>query len=347
VEDMKMREILGVCVIVLCTCCSSSASEDNLQKALGINTKTVSPVFLGCSAISSTEIMFRFSLPVAIVSVKFEPDLEIAYVENGKTATVHLSSGVSGGAPITANVLVEDGDRNTLNVLVSFRSRNERLPPFLITEIRTEAAKPKGEFVELKMLGDGNLCALQMFVATDNMETPSFEFPSIEVKKGDYAVVHLRTYEENAVNETSGNKAESKAKDSSDTAWDLWLPSSGERLRKTDAVFFKDQDDNVVDAVVFSADGTWGTKTSGNMERAAVLLGEQGAWLFGSEDVPAPSGAFSSGDTTSTRTICRDEAVLDSNTADDWYITVSSGATPGKPNNKGRYVAKKKVAGVN
>ncbi|MDR1466280.1 MAG: hypothetical protein LBI40_01490 [Treponema sp.] len=339
---MKMIKMLGVCAVLFYSC-SSSASEDTFQKMLGIYTKTVSPVFLGCSAVSSTEIAFRFSLPVSAVSVKFEPDMEIEYIEDGETVIIHLSDEVSGGDTIIANVLVEDDNKNTLNVLVSFRSRNERLPSFLITEIRTEATKPKGEFVELKMLGDGNLCALQMFVATDNMEMPSFEFPSVEVKKGDYVVIHLRDYEENGVDEVNGDKAESKVKDSSDTAWDFWLSSSVERLRKTDAVFFMGQDDNVIDAVIFSADGTWGTKTSsGKVEQASILLGEQGAWLFEDEDVPLPSDAFSSGNTTTTRTICRNESGTDSNTASDWYITVSSGATPGKPNNPGRYTAKKK-----
>ncbi|MDR0784541.1 MAG: hypothetical protein LBE74_01480 [Treponema sp.] len=339
---MKTIELLGVCAMLFCTC-SSSANEDNLQRAFGTNTKSVSPVFLGCSAISSTEISFRFSLPVTIVSVKFEPALEVESVENGKTAIVRLSSEVSGGNPITANVLVEDGNKNTLNVLVSFRSRNEKLPRFLITEIRTETAKPKGEFVELKMLEDGNLCALRMFTATDSVETPVFEFPSVEVKKGNYVVIHLRTYEENAINEINGDKTESKAKDSSDIAWDLWLPDSVERLRKTDAVFLMDQDDNVVDAVVFTVDDAWGTTTNrGNIEQAAALLGKQGAWIFESGDVPAPSHAFSSANTTSTRTICRDETLSDSNTASDWYITASSGATPGKPNNPRKYTAKKK-----
>ncbi|MDR0411469.1 MAG: hypothetical protein LBH75_05810 [Treponema sp.] len=340
---MRMIEIVGVCVVMLFCTCSSSAREDNLQRALGINTEAVSPVFLGCSAVSSTEILFRFSLPVSIVSVKFEPVLEIASIENGETVTVHLNDDVSGGNPITANVLVEDSNKNTLHVLVSFRSRNERLPSFLITEIRTETAKPKGEFVELKMLEDGNLCALRMFTATNSMEIPFFEFPSIEVKKGDYVVIHLRTYEENATNETSRDKTASKAKDSSDTAWDLWLPDSTERLRKTDAVFLMDQDDNIVDAVVFSADDTWGTKTnSENIERALVLLRKQGAWLFESEDVFAPSDAFSSANTTTTRTICRNETLSDLNAASDWYITASSGATPGRPNNPVRYTAKKK-----
>ncbi|MDR0645224.1 MAG: hypothetical protein LBG05_10060 [Treponema sp.] len=339
---MKMIEILVVSVILFCSC-SSSASEDNLQKALGINTKAVSPVFLGCSAVSSTEILFHFSLPVTVVSVKFEPTLEIESIEGGKTAIVHLSDGISGGEPVTAHILVEDGNRNTLDVLVSFRSKNERIPSFLITEIRTESTNPKGEFIELRMLEDGNLCALRMFTATNNVELPSFEFPSVEVKKGDYVVIHLRTYEENAINETGGDMTESKAKDSSDIAWDFWLPGSTEHLRKTDAVFFMDQDNNIVDAIIFSADGTWGTKTnSENIKRVSVLLEKQGAWIFGSEDLSAPNGAFSSANTTTTRTICRNETILDSNTASDWYITASSGATPGKPNNQTRYTAKKK-----
>jgi hypothetical protein len=273
--------------------------------------------------------------------VHFSPDLEVESVNEGSEVIITVSDSTTAGNLVTADILVEDEHRNTLNVLTPFRTRNDRLPSFLITEIRTETSKPKGEFVELKMLTGGSLGALRMFTATNSMDVPAFEFEPVEVKKGEYVVVHLRTYEDGSINETGTDLSAASATDAQSSARDFWLQDSAEKLRKTDAVFFMDQDSNISDGVLFSADGTWGSKTySDNMAKAAQIMGEKGAWKASAGGVPSPGDALSSANTTTTRTICRNESAGDTNTAADWYITVSSGATPGKPNNTGKYVSK-------
>ncbi|MDR0374127.1 MAG: hypothetical protein LBH85_00160 [Treponema sp.] len=320
--------------------CSSSNIETALQEAFGVNKYASAPVFLGGKTLSATEICFQFSLPVALVSVRFSPDMEVESVTEGTDVVITVNGGAAAGEHVTADILVEDEYKNTLHVLTSFRTRNDRLPSFVITEIRTETSKPKGEFVEIKMSSDGNLGALRMFTATNSVDAPAFEFEPVEVKKGEYVVIHLRTYEDGSVNEIGTDLALASATEAQSTARDFWLPDAGERLRKTDAVFFLDQDGVVLDVVLFSADGSWGSKTyTGNMVKAVQLLGGQKAWAATSGAVPAPADAVSSANTTATRTICRREAA-DTNTGADWYITVASGATPGKPNNLGVYAPK-------
>ncbi|MDR1218531.1 MAG: hypothetical protein LBK73_02865 [Treponema sp.] len=328
--------------------CSSSNAEAALQEAFGINTRASAPVFLGVATVSATEIRFQFSLPVALLSARFSPDMDVESATEGTDVVITVSGGAAAGERVTADILVEDEHNNTLHTLTSFRTRNDRLPSFVLTEIRTETSKPKGEFVEVKLSSDGNLGALRLFSATNGVDAPLFEFEPVEVKKGEYVVIHLRTYEDGSVDEDGTDLAAASATEAQSTARDFWLPDAVERLRKTDAVFFLDQDDAVLDAVLFSADGTWGSKTySGDMAKAAQMLGEQGAWTATSAGVvpaggvPAPADAFSSANTTATRTICRREAAADTNTAGDWYITVGSGATPGKPNNTGVYAPKK------
>ncbi|MDR2194043.1 MAG: hypothetical protein LBP19_06205 [Treponema sp.] len=338
---MKRVFFMLIGAAALCYACSSSNTETALQEAFNVNDSASAPVFLGCNALSATEIRFQFSLPVTLLSARFSPDMEVESATGGAEVIITVREGAEAGERITADILVEDEHQNTLNVLTPFRIRNNRMPSFVITEIRSETAKPKGEFVELTMLSDGNLGALRMFVATNSMEVPVFECEPVEVKKGEYVVIHLRSYEDGSVDEYGADLATAAAKDAHATARDFWLPDSAERLRKTDAVFFLDQDDAILDAVLFSADGTWGSKTfSGNMAKAAILLGEHGAWAAASGGAFSPSDAFSSANTTNTRTICRKEAAADTNSATDWYVTVSSGATPGKPNNTATYVPK-------
>jgi hypothetical protein len=344
---MKAHALYAVAALaaILSSACSSADTETALMEALGVNARAAAPVFLGSRAVSETEIRFGFSKPVTLVSAAFSPDFAADGADDGSDIVISAEEtpeggSYTGGRKIKADLLVEDADKNTLNVLTEFRTRNGRLPRFLITEIRTETSKPKGEFVELKMLEDGNLGALRMFVATNTMDAPTFEFDPVEVKKGDYVVIHLRTYEDGAENEY-GNDLKAATATGSSASRDFWLSDSTERLRITDAVFFLDQDDAVIDAALFSNDGTWGGKTKvGNMAKAADLLHEKGAWKTASGGVPLPADAFSSAGTTNTRTICRDETAPDTDAAADWYITKSSGATPGKPNNPARYVPK-------
>jgi hypothetical protein len=317
------------------------------------STSTESPIFLGYRALSSTEISFQFSLPVGVVSLNFDPPAAVESIDEGETVTVTLSEPLKGGERFVADLLVEDGRRNTLNVLIPFRARNERIPEILITELRTEVSKLKVEFVELKTLSAGNLGALRLFVATNSMDIPIFEFPPVEVAEGEYLVVHLRSAEAGIVNELGEDRGESGGTETSPEARDFWVPEATERFRKTDAVYLMDQDDRIIDGVIFSETADiWWTKEI--LAASAELLGAQDAWIplsaaGGSGDespagqavaVPGPADAVDSSKTTNTRSICRDETVPDSNSAADWYITVTSGATPGNTNNPNRFVVK-------
>ncbi|MCA1951323.1 MAG: hypothetical protein LDL24_12175, partial [Treponema sp.] len=70
-----------------------------------------------------------------------------------------------------------------------------------------------------------------------------------------------------------------------------------------------------------------------------ALLSQHSAWQSKDQiqGPLLPKDALGSNATTTTRTICRDETVADSHSSQDWYITVTSGATPGLPNRTERY----------
>jgi hypothetical protein len=229
-------------------------------------------------------------------------------------------------------MLVEDSHRNTLNLLVPFRTKNDRLPSFMITELRTEYAKPKAEFVELKTLSPGNLGALRLFIAS-NGDKPVFEFPPVAVDAEEYLVIHLRSLEEGILNETGTDRGASPGTEAFPESRDFWVPDTKEKLRKTDVVFFMDQDDQILDGVILSenSDTPW---AKAELAEAANLVNSQGAWL----PSPNPQNAVLSKGTTVTRSISRNETAPDRNSAEDWYITATSGVTPGKANTRKRYV---------
>jgi hypothetical protein len=332
-----MYSLLAVICSLFCTGCSSATggTEAAAEQILGRNSKA--PVFLSCKAVSETEIDFEFSVPVKVTSLHFTPEIQPDAIENGSTVRVSYNGGPGPGEKVTADLLAEDDNGSTINVFVHFRTRNNRIPSLLITEIRTEYSKLKCEFIELKTFKAGNLGALRVFIAGNYKAPLIYEFSPIEVAQEEYITLHLRTTEESNRDELGRNLDESGGTDSSPTGRDIWIPGSTKLLHKTDAIYLLDQDDGVVDAVMLSenADPWW---KKDYFAEAAEFLYNAAAWKSPDNKICDPSKAVQSARTTLTRTICRDETPgKDSDTADDWYITVNSGATPGKPNNIKRY----------
>jgi hypothetical protein len=295
------------------------------------------PVLLGHTVPSPAEIAFQFSLPVTVLSLNLSPDPEVESVEEGSVVTVHLARVPAGGERLTVDLLVEDEKGNTLNILVPLRTRNDRLPRLLITELRTEykGTTLEAEYVEFKTLGAGNLGALRLFIAGNAKNPLVYEFSPVEVGAGEYILLHLRTLDTGTADETGSNLNLSGGKDAAAGARDFWVPGSEERFRKTDAVYFLDQDDRVIDAVIFSETAdTWWSKNKEHIAQAADFLFGQGAFVSPEGTVCGPAGAvLDTIKASMTSSIARDEDMADSNTAADWFIASTGKHTPGKKNN--------------
>ncbi|MDR1251150.1 MAG: hypothetical protein LBK62_03185 [Treponema sp.] len=337
---MKMKyfcfSLIGICSLFCTVCACSTGEAFAAGQILGVSSEA--PVFLACKAASETEIDFEFSRPVKVVSLRFSPELAVGSVEHGSTVKVNIDRSPGPGERLTADLLAEDERGNTINVLVPLRTRNNRIPAMRINELRTEYSKPKAEFIELKMLEAGNLGALRVYIAGNYKSPLVYEFASVEVAEGDYVLLHLRTVEEANRDEYGENLDESGGAEAVAGIRDFWIPGTSKLLHKLDAVYVVDQDDKVIDAVMLanSPDPWWNKEY---LAEAADLLFKQGAWKSAEGKTASPAaGAVNTGTTTATRSICRDETTGDTNTATDWYVTVSSGVTPGKLNNPKRYV---------
>jgi len=330
--------IKKICFFLLGACIAfgSCSTGDAASAAQMLGGSSQALLYLNCRAVSEDEIEFEFSQPVTVKSLSFEPAVEIASIQDGSTVRVRLEKRTEPGILFTADLLAEDEKKNTINVLVSFRSRNNRIPPLVINELRTENSKPKAEFIEFKMMSDGNLGAVRVFIASNSKEPMVYEFLPVEVKNGEYVVLHLRTTEEGCVDEYGSDLTASRGTNSSTTARDFWAPGNVKLLRKTDAVYLLDQDDRVLDAVMLSENqDAWWSKDY--FAEAADFLFSQGAWKTTDGRVCGPQDSVISAGTTNTRTICRNEKTDNSNTAADWYITATSSATPGGANSEKRY----------
>jgi hypothetical protein len=310
--------------------CSTEAA---MQGILGSSSQA--PVFYGCKTGPDGSVSFSFSVPVALKSVYFDPPLEYESRPDGETVTFYLDADLPGGEKVTADLLVEDNQGNTLNVLVLFRTRNNQIPELLISEIRTEnsnmtSANPRTEFVELYVRSAGNLGGLRLYAAGNNagkgLESPILEFSPVMVNSGEYVVIHTRTLPgQTECRDETGNDFGYSGGYEATPARDFWIPGSAARLHNTDAVFITDQDGKIIDAVLLCEKETaW----KNDILQAAKQLAKEDAW-----DSSEAATAVPTTKATPTRTVNRDTAKPDSNTAADWYVNESgSNASPGEPN---------------
>jgi hypothetical protein len=316
--------------LLFLTGCSTEAA---LQGVLGSSSQA--PVFYGCKTGPDGSVSFSFSVPVTLESAYFDPPLEYESRPDGEALTFYFDSDLPGGEKVTADLLVEDSQGNTLNVLVLFRTRNNQIPELLISEIRTEnsnmsTAKPRTEFVELYIRSAGNLGGLRLYAAGNNagkgLEAPILEFSPIMVGSGEYVVIHTRTLpDQTECRDETGSDLGYSGGYEATPARDLWIPGSAARIHNTDGVFITDQDDRIIDGILLcEKESAW----KNDIVQAAKQLAKEDAW-----DSSEASSAVSTQKATPTRTVNRDTTKPDSNTAADWYVRESgSNESPGAPN---------------
>ncbi|MCL2444084.1 MAG: hypothetical protein FWD13_11575 [Treponema sp.] len=216
---------------------------------------------------------------------------------------------------------------------------SSQLPSILINELFAEYRGSDfiAEYIEFKILSAGNLEGLQVVVVSNRAIPFVYEFLSVTVDEGEYVTLHLRTLEESCVNEYGEDLTVSGGTHSSPKGRDIWVPGDTKYLGRTGAVYIMDQNDKILDAVLFAEDPI-PTRSLAPFNAALEFLYTHGAWTAADGTKPSHDDAVktSSLGTAYTRSISRDETVSDTNTAADWYITANYGKSPGVKNDPKR-----------
>ncbi|MDR1149021.1 MAG: hypothetical protein LBK66_10360 [Spirochaetaceae bacterium] len=344
---MQKLLFLFVCAVLL-----SCEDDTDINTIMGVASEA--PVFIAYRAESGTEVKFQFSTPVKIIQAFLDTgdDIEPFTDEYDRSISLRFTSDHSGGKAFTADLLVEDADGNSLNVLVPFKTRNDRMPKLVINEIRLNNTSGEyAEFIELRTQTDGNLGAMRLFVASTSIDEPIYEFPLAEVAAGEYITLHLRTLDVDKAVDELGDKldlasAGKDGKDSNNEARDLWTPVSTKYLHENaDVIYLLDQDDMILDGLAITniAKNPDAWDKNKNFSKTAELLAKQGAWLDANGKAvktPGVTDTVNTENNTRTRTLCRNEAIPDSNTLADWYICANSSASPGAKNSTTIYAPK-------
>ena len=235
------------------------------------------------------------------------------YSEDGKTVTIALEKETEIGESYEFYGCVKDLTGNTLTFAVPFTGFNSRIPKIVMTEIQTvsvssqstkekEAGIYKNEFIEFLALTDGNLCGLEVCSGYDG-ESKKYEFPKIEVKKGEVFTVHMRNRGNGCISEEEEDLTQAFSSYTSDSVRDLWTDITETTLgNKTDVIIVRNQaNGSIVDAVMYRDSAV--TEWSKSMGDYAALVYESEIYASA-----AIEGACDVSDKTDSKTIQRSAA---------------------------------------
>ncbi len=214
---------------------------------------------------------------------KSEISVESEISDDGRSIDFKLGENTEVGGLYVLDAEIEDSRGNTLTLSVDFKGFNDRVPLMAFSEIRTGATASKNifEFVELYVLKEGNTSGLSIVSASDG-EDRRYQFPAMEVKKGERIVVHYRNYDKTCVDETGENLLLAGAEDCS-SARDLFMQQNEKSSLgdKTDVLMLRNDDTSVIyDAFLYLEKGkksAFDEKFNGALE----AIEESGIWTDG------------------------------------------------------------------
>ena len=273
------------------------------------------------------------------------PDLEISAVEDG-SPLVRFSLATPGqpGKQYTLELTVRDERGNTSSYLYHFYGYNPRIPAMLINEVIVNTPSTTiYNLVELVILSGGDMAGVTLFQGTKSYPDISFTFPPREVQQGDFILVHFNTAgAAGEINETGGSKTEASGKGASPTAWDFWLPGTGNLSRDNNVIsLYTNPAGNLIDALVYTSrkyeeGARYNSFGTGRMQDKVLEVVAEDGWVIQGEE-PIPDDGFDPTGATSTRSICRDSRSTNTKSAADWHIVPTGQRTPGAVNSDAVY----------
>lgn len=180
---------------------------------------------------------------------------------------------------------LEDQSGNTLTVQVEFKGFNDRIPELVMSELRMKKKSNKSgpEFVEFYAITAGNTSGLVLMSGANGSEN-RYEFPAMEVKAGEFIVLHLRNDCEGSVDETGTNLSLATAPDCTRTSRDIFAPRGDKDKRflgiGSDVIYLQNVNSGkVYDALLVIDKKKNPEKMPDSLLASASLIEESGLWL--------------------------------------------------------------------
>ena len=329
--------ILSIMLFANASCADSvSSPAAKLWNDGDITPPTLTSIVMQDSRTVIMEFDEKISKQSPTVDIDTNTDISSLQVVNN-TLTFQLQEETTPGREYTITAQVQDLRGNSSLIVEKIYGYNPHVPQILINEFTTEGTRSRPDIVELLVLSDGNTAGITLHEGGIDTYRQAVILPSIQVSTGDFIIVHFRPDTNASLTNETSSKTESTHPQSYSTAWDVFSTENigianangsltllaNPRYTPLDAVVYSDKADNATQKYRGFSNRTvyaWITE----IEAASQ-------WQFAS-DILMPSDAIYPVDSTSTRSISRNSQAHDTNTAQDWHITPTRGATFGNQN---------------
>ena len=318
----------------LISCAPLQEAKDNSWGDL------VPPVYLGIKATGPREITVEFDEAVTLNPESLALSEELGAVSpRVEGSNLVLETAVAGapGTEYHVEGQVEDSAGNSTTFLAAVYGFNAAVPDIIINEFTTQGSSNKPDIVELYLASSGNLGGLTLYEGTVGEWETRYVFPAMELPAGAFVVLHYRPEGIAAEVTETTDPTISGGIDATDSAWDIWIPEGDGLTGNNGAVTLTDQPGGrILDAVLYSnrtssSDTNYRGFGSSRMLAQAEELFAAGAWTAAGVAI-APEDCIDPEDSTATRSISRGSTPNDSDSAADWHITPTRGATFGSTN---------------
>jgi hypothetical protein len=316
---MKKILILIIATMILCSCTSCEPSDIQVIDMLSCIDSTP-PSLVEIEGVSSYAFKLAFSELLGDredFTVMLDDKITTNFKIDGSSLIIYSNVKLTPGKKYNLKVEAVDQSGNSLIVESQCFSKNQNPAKLLISEISTKGTKKYGDRVELICTNSGCLAGITVANGFNYNWEDRCVLPDISISAGDLIVIGF--------NEETESDYKSENLDG--------LSSNNGCLIVSET---PDVNSPIQDCIVYSnkTSTTFEGFANGHIEETVNNLIRIGEWEMAT---PLCSAAVNTTYETSTRSINRKADLWgnyqDTNTQDDFYITVTSGQTFGSKNN--------------
>lgn len=310
---MKHLFLLIIILFLLTSfsCSEKSAAVENVLSSIDRRPAQILSYSLG----NNSTFLIRFSERVLISEVVYDGTRRRTNLA-GDNFSIPLDRELGMGEKYILALTFEKNGGNTGRAYFTLYGRNDRKASLLINEVSMKGDKTNPDRIELLVTKKGNTAG---FILTDEVGTAAVVLPPIEVSRGDIIVVYWET--------KSGKTTTAR----SELLYTYYVDGGADHtlIGTTGAVLLYDEyGGDIVDGLLYS-DFTSASMSKEKYNTASALLDETGQW---------EGPAVDSTDVRTTRVLARMPGGVDTNSADDWFVTAVKKATWGEENVYAPYI---------
>ena len=308
---MKALYLVFITVFILSSCPGRGGRiYDSFQ-----GRDRIPPKVISYDLVSSGEFRLVYDESVALIDMELNGE-KFGNMIEGTIFMITFPEPLKRGESAVLSVTAEDLAGNTARASFALTGPNDDIPITLINEVSIKGTSASPDRIELLILEDGNTAGMTVKDGSREHYDHEWILPELDVISGDIILI----YWDADITGYAVEKRDENFTYSFSAGSDTTLSGTNGAI-----AVYTSPSGKILDGLIYTTgtselcNGYGNTKT----EEAAFMLIKEGEWT---------SEPISSLDVTSSRVIARYPGGIDSNSADDFFITAARKSTFGEPN---------------